>query len=101
MARLKKVVRHPLADAETEEAFEHYLLDSEDAARRFLAEVRQTTERIRRDPDLYPFTLANARGALLRDFPFSVIYRATLREIQIIAVAHAKRRPGYWRTRTF
>jgi plasmid stabilization system protein ParE len=101
MGRPKKVLRHPLADAEAEEAVDHYEADSGDAARRFLIELRETTRRIQRDPRLYPLTIADARRSLLRDFPYSVIYRETPREIQILAIAHGKRRPGYWRKRTF
>jgi toxin ParE1/3/4 len=101
MARPKKVVRHPLADAEAEEAFNYYAADSYDVARRFLFELRQSTDRIRRDPRLYPLTLAGARRALLHDFPYAVIFRETSDKIQIVAIAHGKRRPGYWRKRTF
>ena len=36
---------------------------------------------------------------LFRRFPFTVIYRVTETTIQIIAVAHGRRRPSYWRTR--
>ncbi len=99
MNQPKRVVRHPLADAETEEAAEHYRADSEEAARRFIVELRRTTERIRLNPSLYPTIMADARRAVLRDFPYSVIYRETLYEIQILAIAHGKRRPGYWRNR--
>ena len=45
--------------------------------------------------------MADARRALLHDFPYSVIYRETLYEVQILAIAHGKRRPAYWRSRTF
>jgi hypothetical protein len=41
----------------------------------------------------------HARRILLDRFPYSVIYRASADEILIIAVAHLRRRPGYWRHR--
>ena len=31
--------------------------------------------------------------------PYSVIFRIKIDTIEIIAIAHAKRRPGYWRRR--
>jgi hypothetical protein len=34
-------------------------------------------------------------------FPFAVIYRHDDRMIQVIAVMHLKRQPGYWRSRKF
>ena len=36
------------------------------------------------------------RRLALRRFPFNVIYRVESTEIQIIAIAHQRRRPGYW-----
>ena len=35
----------------------------------------------------------------LRRFPFSLLYRAVGQDILISAVAHQRRRPGYWRSR--
>jgi hypothetical protein len=37
---------------------------------------------------------------ILNRYPFSVVFRERLHDLQIIAVAHAKRRPGYWAKRT-
>ena len=41
----------------------------------------------------------NFRRALLRHFPFSLIYAIETDAIVIVAVAHQSRRPGYWRDR--
>lgn len=40
------------------------------------------------------------RRFLLDRFPFGVAYQVQTEEIQIIAVAHLKRRHGYWTSRT-
>lgn len=32
-------------------------------------------------------------------FPYRVVYFVTGEELAIVAIAHAKRRPGYWRER--
>jgi hypothetical protein len=50
-------------------------------------------------PGLYPRHLHKTQRAVLDRFPFSIVYRELLDEIQIIAMAHAKRRPGYWAKR--
>ena len=39
------------------------------------------------------------RRLLMVRFPFQVVYRLRGPEIVIVAFAHAKRRPGYWRQR--
>jgi hypothetical protein len=36
---------------------------------------------------------------MLERFPFSVVYRVGEHGALVVAVAHARRRPGYWRTR--
>lgn len=36
------------------------------------------------------------RRAGLRRFPFNVLYRVIGAEVQILAVAHHRRRPAYW-----
>lgn len=40
------------------------------------------------------------RRVLVPGFPYQVLYRMRLDEIVIVAVAHLKRRPAYWRGRT-
>jgi hypothetical protein len=38
------------------------------------------------------------RKFLLRQFPFTLIYRErALGDIQVVAVAHTSRKPGYWK----
>lgn len=39
------------------------------------------------------------RFVKLRSFPYLVLYRVGPDRVEIIAVAHAKRRPGYWEDR--
>ena len=48
---------------------------------------------------MYTEYLHGTRRALLGRFPYFVVYRERSRKIEIIAVAHAKRRPGYWARR--
>ncbi len=36
---------------------------------------------------------------MLRRFPFSIVYCVVDDVIRIVAIAHAKLRPGYWRSR--
>jgi plasmid stabilization system protein ParE len=43
--------------------------------------------------------LRGTRRILLKGYPYFVIFRELPRKIQIIAVAHAKRRPAYWAKR--
>jgi toxin ParE1/3/4 len=40
-----------------------------------------------------------SRRYVLRRFPYSIIYRTSADQVQIVAVAHHRRRPGYWTKR--
>jgi toxin ParE1/3/4 len=40
------------------------------------------------------------RRLLVGRFPYQVVYRLRATEIVIVAFAHLKRRPGYWRKRS-
>jgi hypothetical protein len=39
------------------------------------------------------------RRYLLRKFPFSVVYMEQFGAVEVIAIAHHRRRPGYWQAR--
>jgi toxin ParE1/3/4 len=67
----------------------------------FLAAVDEGLQRIRSDPQQFPRleTLPNeeqVRRLRLDRFPYVLIYEAGSGEIRILAVAHARRAPGYW-----
>ena len=40
------------------------------------------------------------RRTLVARFPYQVVYRLRPAEIVIVAIAHLKRRPGYWKNRS-
>ena len=69
---------------------------STQAADGFYEELFSEVALLRRQPCLFPQYLHGTRRAVLDRYPFSVVFRELPRKIQIIAVAHAKRRPGYW-----
>lgn len=39
------------------------------------------------------------RRVAVRRFPYHVVYLETAEELRILAVAHDRRRPGYWQVR--
>src|SRR6266478_2872838 len=47
----------------------------------------------------WPAAVHGTRRFLLQRFPFSVVYREFPSKIQVVAVAHGHRRPGYWKSR--
>jgi plasmid stabilization system protein ParE len=97
---LKAVIYHPEARLELDETEDYYSLHSLTAPNRFLEEYLSAFNLIRQNPNRYHSYLHNTQRLVLQKFPYSIIYRQQLDSIQIIAIAHAKRRPGYWRKRT-
>lgn len=91
---------HEEAAIEYDEAFDWYLQRSPDAARKFDAEVDRAFAEIVQSPRHWAAGPHYTRRFLLRQFPFTVVYRERVwGEIQIIAIAHTSRRPGYWKER--
>jgi plasmid stabilization system protein ParE len=50
-------------------------------------------------PERWPEIEPGLRRVLFKGFPFSVLYEVEGDCVTIIAVAHQRRRPGYWRNR--
>lgn len=90
---------HEHASAEYEAAFEWYFLRSEFAASRFAEEVNRAIGQISESPKRWPETIHHARKFILRQFPFAVLYREVPSGIQVLAIAHGHRKPGYWKSR--
>lgn len=90
---------HPKAVEEAQAARAWYEFHSPEAARAFVAELEGAVDRIREGPNRWPTFLHGTRRYLLRRFPYIVVYREASSVIQVVAVAHASRRPGYWKRR--
>ena len=97
MATEVEYLAEALEDAES--AARWYAERSPVAAVRFSEEVDAAEAAIAAHPDAWPSFDHGTRRYLLRRFPFSVIYDVQPDRILIVAVAHARRRPGYWRPR--
>ena len=68
----------------------------------FFEAVSDTTTRVHNHPEIGAPLSADqrTRRVLVNRFPYQVVYRVLPHEIVIVAVAHVKRRPGYWKNRT-
>lgn len=91
---------HP--DAETEHLAEVAFYESRrrGLGARYLASFGAAMERVCSDPNQFRIECEpDLRRVPLRGFPFAIIYRDVGVQIQVLAVAHHRRRPGYWATR--
>lgn len=89
----------PPAETEMIEASRFYEARSEGLGLEFLDGVQRVIDALREHPRLGQSVGRGFRRAVLRRFPFSLIHSEEADEIVIIAVAHQKRRPYYWRGR--
>jgi len=98
--RDSRVELHDDAAVEYDAAFDWYLERSTEAALKFDAEVERGLMQILKAPRRWAAGPHQTRKFLLRQFPYIVIYRErTPGEIQVIAIAHTSRKPGYWKQR--
>ena len=65
----------------------------------FLDDIQHAIDTVRERPHLGVAVAYGFRRALLRRFPFSVIYALYDSEIVVVAVAHQRRSPNYWKGR--
>ena len=99
MSPVAKIEFHPAAAAEFDAATEWYRENSERAAENFVGEVDQAIARITRNPSTWGNYLSGTRRCLLQHFPYAIVYFLHEDVIKIVAVAHGRRRPGYWKKR--
>ena len=90
---------HPAALHEIRSAVAWYRHRSQSAAAGFVGEIDEAIALIVASPDRWPWGTHNTRRFLLHRFPFVVVYRVAESAIEVLAVAHGHRRPGYWRSR--
>ena len=86
----------PQASRELEEAFEWYLERSPQAAEAFLREFDRAVAVIAAAPRVWPRFEVGTRRYVLQRFPYSIIYREAEAGIDVVAIAHHKRKPRYW-----
>lgn len=94
------VLFHPEAQAEYQAAFAWYSSRSPQAASRFEAELQHTLGLIQNYPESFPSYDDDHRFAVLKRFPFSLVYQIQPGQVYVIAVAHSSRAAGYWQGRS-
>lgn len=81
------------------EALKWYAERSFAAAAHFEAEFGRALAAIEAHPERYPRCDDRHRCYLMDRFPYQIMYRQQGEIWAVIAVAHAKQRPGYWTDR--
>jgi toxin ParE1/3/4 len=97
---MKPVVLHDQAKAELLEAAAWYERQSRGLGGRFRSAVEEAVQRIHENPQFGPrYASTRFRYVLVHHFPYVIFYCKGDRVIRVMAVAHGRRKPGYWRNR--
>jgi len=90
---------HPAAAQEAESTYDWDAARNPAAAHGFREELRQAIDAVGANPRTWPRYSNRARRYVFPRYPFSLVYILRRDDIEVIAVAHGRRRPGYWRSR--
>jgi toxin ParE1/3/4 len=97
---VKPVIIHSQARAELDEAMAFYEQQQAGLGLDLQRAVEQAIGRIQQHPQLgAPYKATELRHSIVRRFPYIIFYAELEEAIWIVAVAHGKRRPDYWRRR--
>jgi len=93
---MKRATFHEDAYAEVVEAASYYKGRTPGLGQMFLLNVEDAPGQIRSNPEGFKLVGTEVRRKLLRHFPHSLMYAIEPDRLRVVAVAHQRRRPGYW-----
>jgi plasmid stabilization system protein ParE len=96
---LKRVTFHDDARAELAEASHYYEDRVPGLGQALIDDVEKGVGEILEHPNACERVSKNLKRKVLNRFPYSLIYAVEKDRIRIMAIAHHKRRPEYWRYR--
>ncbi|MBI4501656.1 MAG: type II toxin-antitoxin system RelE/ParE family toxin [Gemmatimonadetes bacterium] len=89
----------PAAREEFLAAADRYDAASPGLGEEFIAEVERAVARLTTFPNHGNPYFGESRRIVLRRFPYDVVYLRSDQEIVVVAIAHQRRSPFYWRER--
>jgi plasmid stabilization system protein ParE len=87
------------ARAEFDEAFDWYEQQRAGLGIQFAESVQAVFDNISAMPEQHAPIFRDVRRALVRQFPYSVMYRIRGGRVVVLAVFHNKRDPDIWKSR--
>ena len=90
---------HPDVQQELRDAYLWFESNAEGLGEDLLQELDQSYLVIQQIPMTWPAVAPGIRRYLLKRFPYGVLYKVDDQGIQVVAIMHLSRRPGYWQKR--
>ena len=88
---------HPAAEAEHLESVAYFESKRPGLGATYLTEFEKILKEVCKSPTRYAIKLnPDIRHRGMKKFPFTILFREVEGTVQILAVAHHRRRPGYW-----
>jgi len=89
----------PAGQAEYVGVAAHYKALGSARGRAFAEDFRAALDAILAFPQSSSADGDGVRKKVLRRHPYIIVYRASDQDIEVVALAHTSRKPGYWRNR--
>lgn len=96
---IRRILLRPEAEQELAEAVTWYEHRGRGLGAEFLRALEAAISLLQRHPEMNPIVVGAARRAVLRRFPYSLIYVVFESEILIVACIHGRRDPQRWQGR--
>ncbi len=99
---MKRVVLTRGARFELRAAAHWYSEQEPGLGEEFIAEIDRVLTQLAGDPQRYPVWRADRpyRKALVDRFPYAIVFLDERDQTRVLAIAHQKRKPGYWLRRS-
>lgn len=95
----KNITFTPEAEDDSDQGYFWYESKKIGLGREFLTAVDACLQKISRNPKIYQAIYKDYRRAVVRRFPYSVIYEETSTDVIIYAVFDNRQNPNKWRER--
>ncbi|ARV59034.1 plasmid stabilization system protein [Nostocales cyanobacterium HT-58-2] len=97
---MKFIVIHTEARKELDTAIAYYEEQKPGLGLDLLSEVEKVLENIQQNPNLgTPHKIEGVRRYAIKRFPYLIFYVELEEVIWVVAIAHGKRKPDYWKKR--
>jgi plasmid stabilization system protein ParE len=87
------------AQAELDDAIDWYLREEPRAVAGFTQEYAEAIIAVGKYASSFAVYLNGTKRQLFASYPYQLVIRELPDRIQVVAVAHLKRKPGYWKRR--
>lgn len=94
-----RFIVRPEAEAELDEAAAWYSAQSRGLGAEFVRVVDAAFASIRRNPRQFPLVHGEVRRAVIRRFPYAILFKSSEEEIVVLSVFHSRRDPKRWQSR--